>query len=55
MSSLGYNVPLHRTLAFGFAAFLASLAGVLLRLVAGPDLAGDVGLARDDRPARSWP
>jgi branched-chain amino acid transport system permease protein len=29
MSSLGYNVPLHRTLAFGFAAFLASLAGVL--------------------------
>jgi branched-chain amino acid transport system permease protein len=29
MSSLGYNVPLHRTLAFGFAAFIASLAGVL--------------------------
>src|SRR6185503_15635307 len=29
MSSLGYNVPLHRTLAFGFAAFLASLSGVL--------------------------
>lgn len=29
MSSLGYNVALHRTLAFGFAAFLASLAGVL--------------------------
>ena len=23
MGSLGYNVPLHRTLAFGFAAFLA--------------------------------
>ena len=29
MSSLGYNVPLHRTLAFGFGAFLASLAGIL--------------------------
>ncbi len=29
LASLGYNVPLHRTLAFGFAAFLASLAGVL--------------------------
>ena len=30
MTSLGYNVPLHRTLAFGFAAFIASLAGVLV-------------------------
>ena len=29
MASLGYNVPLHRTLAFGFAGFIASLAGVL--------------------------
>ena len=29
MSSLGYNVALHRTLAFGFAAFVASLAGIL--------------------------
>ena len=29
MSSLGYNVALHRTLAFGFGAFLASLAGIL--------------------------
>ena len=29
MASLGYNVVLHRTLAFGFAAFIASLAGVL--------------------------
>jgi branched-chain amino acid transport system permease protein len=29
MSSLGYNVPLHRTLAFGFAAFIAAVAGVL--------------------------
>jgi branched-chain amino acid transport system permease protein len=29
MSSLGYNVPLHRTLAFGFASFIASLSGVI--------------------------
>ena len=29
LASLGYTVPLHRTLAFGFAAFVASLAGVL--------------------------
>jgi branched-chain amino acid transport system permease protein len=29
MSSLGYNVPLHRTLAFGLAAFIASIAGIL--------------------------
>jgi branched-chain amino acid transport system permease protein len=29
MSALGYNVPLHRTMAFGFAAFIASIAGIL--------------------------
>jgi branched-chain amino acid transport system permease protein len=29
MGSLGYNAPLHRTLAFTFAAFIASLAGIL--------------------------
>jgi branched-chain amino acid transport system permease protein len=29
MASLGYNVVLHRTIAFGFAAFVASFAGVL--------------------------
>lgn len=29
MASLGYAVPLHRTLAFGLAAFVASLAGIL--------------------------
>jgi branched-chain amino acid transport system permease protein len=29
MTSLGYNVPLHRALAFTFGAFIASLAGVL--------------------------
>jgi branched-chain amino acid transport system permease protein len=29
MGSLGYNVPLHRALAFAFGAFIASLSGVL--------------------------
>jgi branched-chain amino acid transport system permease protein len=29
MSSLGYNVALHRTAAFAFAGFIAALAGVL--------------------------
>jgi branched-chain amino acid transport system permease protein len=29
MSSLGYNVTLHRTLAFGFAGFIAAIGGVL--------------------------
>lgn len=29
MASLGYNVPLHRMLAFGLAGFIASLSGVL--------------------------
>jgi branched-chain amino acid transport system permease protein len=29
MSSLGYNVALHRTVAFAFAAFVAGVAGVL--------------------------
>jgi branched-chain amino acid transport system permease protein len=29
LASLGYAVPLHRALAFGFGAFVASLAGVL--------------------------
>ena len=29
MASLGYNVALHRTLAMGFGAFLASIAGIV--------------------------
>jgi branched-chain amino acid transport system permease protein len=29
MASLGYNVILHRTIAFGFAAFIAAIGGVL--------------------------
>jgi branched-chain amino acid transport system permease protein len=45
MSSLGYNVPLHRTLAFGFAAFIASLSGVLLVWWDGQIAPGNIGLA----------
>jgi len=44
MSSLGYAVPLHRTLAFGFAAFIAALAGVLYAWWAGQVAPGDVDL-----------
>jgi branched-chain amino acid transport system permease protein len=44
MSSLGYNVPLHRTLAFGFAAFIASLSGVLLVWWDGQIAPGNLGL-----------
>lgn len=43
-ASLGYNVPLHRTLAFGFGAFLAALAGVLYAWFAGQVSPGDVDL-----------
>ena len=45
MSSLGYYVPLHRTLAFTFAAFVASLAGVLLVWWDGQIAPGNIGLA----------
>jgi branched-chain amino acid transport system permease protein len=44
MSSLGYNVPLHRTLAFTFAAFIASLAGVLYAWWNGVVAPDNVGL-----------
>jgi branched-chain amino acid transport system permease protein len=44
MSSLGYAVPVHRTLAFGLSAFLASLAGVLLVWWQGQIAPGDIGL-----------
>jgi branched-chain amino acid transport system permease protein len=44
LSSLGYNVPLHRTLAFGFAAFLASLGGVLYAWWSGQVAPGNVDL-----------
>jgi branched-chain amino acid transport system permease protein len=44
MSSLGYNVALHRTLAFTFAAFIASLAGVLYGWWNGVVAPDNVGL-----------
>ena len=44
MSSLGYNVPLHRALAFTFAAFVASLSGVLLAWWDGQIAPGNIGL-----------
>jgi branched-chain amino acid transport system permease protein len=44
MGSLGFNVPLHRTLAFGFAAFIAALAGVLYVWWEGQVAPGNVGL-----------
>ena len=49
MSSLGYAVPLHRTLAFGLAAFMAALAGILLVWWQGQIAPGDIGLPGDDR------
>jgi branched-chain amino acid transport system permease protein len=44
MASLGYNVPLHRTLGFAFAAFVASLGGILYAWWAGQVAPGTVGL-----------
>ncbi len=44
MASLGYNVPLHRMLAFGLAAFIASLAGILFVWWQGQIAPGDIGL-----------
>ena len=44
MASLGYNVALHRTLAFGFAAFIASLSGILYVWWSGQIAPGNVDL-----------
>jgi branched-chain amino acid transport system permease protein len=44
MASIGYNVPLHRTLAFGFAGFLASLSGTLYVWWSGQIAPGNVDL-----------
>src|SRR5207247_4607392 len=44
MASLGYNVALHRTLAFGFAAFIASLGGILYVWWSGQSAPGNVDL-----------
>ena len=45
MASLGYNVPLHRMLAFGFGAFVASLSGILYVWWNGQIDPATVGLA----------
>lgn len=45
MSSLGYNVPLHRALAFGFASFVAAVSGVLFIWWEGQIAPGNIGLA----------
>jgi branched-chain amino acid transport system permease protein len=44
MASLGYNVPLLRAIAFGFAAFVASLGGILYAWWAGQVAPGTVDL-----------
>jgi branched-chain amino acid transport system permease protein len=44
MASLGYNVALHRTLAFGFAAFIAALSGILYVWWSGQIAPGNVDL-----------
>jgi branched-chain amino acid transport system permease protein len=44
MASLGYNVPLHRTIAFGLAAFIASLGGILYVWWSGQVAPGNVDL-----------
>ena len=44
MTSLGYNVPLHRMLAFGLGAFIASLAGILFIWWQGQIAPGDLAL-----------
>ena len=46
MSSLGFAVPLHRTLAFTFAAFVASLAGVLAAWYEGLIAPSSIGLSQ---------
>ena len=44
MASLGYNVALHRTLAFTFCAFLAAVSGVLYAWWSGQVAPGNVDL-----------
>ena len=44
MASLGYNVPLHRTVAFGLAAFIASIGGILYVWWSGQIAPGNVDL-----------
>jgi branched-chain amino acid transport system permease protein len=44
MASLGYNVALHRTLAFGIGALVAAVAGVLFAWWSGQLSPSNVGL-----------
>jgi branched-chain amino acid transport system permease protein len=44
MASLGYNVPLHRTLAFGLAGFFAAVGGILYVWWSGQISPGNVDL-----------
>ena len=44
MASLGYNVPLHRTLAFGLGGVRRGARRCPVRLVAGSDRPGELGL-----------
>ena len=46
MASLGYNVTLHRTLAFGIGALIAALERCPLRLVVRAALPVRIGLRR---------
>ena len=52
MSSLGYNVTLHRTLAFAFAGFIAAIGGILFVWWNAQIAPSTIGLERDDRRAR---
>jgi branched-chain amino acid transport system permease protein len=45
MSSLGFFVPMHRTLAFTFASFVAAVSGILLVWWDGQIAPGNIGLA----------
>ena len=45
MASLGTTSPLHRALAFGFAAFIAALGGILYVWWSGQIAPGNVDLA----------
>jgi branched-chain amino acid transport system permease protein len=44
MASLGFNVPLHRTLAFGLAGLFAALAGILYVWWSGQIAPGNIDL-----------
>jgi branched-chain amino acid transport system permease protein len=46
MASLGYNVPLHRTLAFTFAGCLAALSGILAAWYDGLIAPSSIGLSQ---------